>query len=338
MESLPLLDAVEPKFMDKLAERADDLAHGDKPSDLVKAAIAVGSVPIMLGALASTAVAQAPQTVIDVLQYALLLENLENQFYLGVTGASGSPFAAAFATVRGKFAAANATILPTLNLLSQHETAHVALLQTVIKVLGATPNTYDPATTFDFTGARKVGGDPNGPFYPATQDVTFLLAGTQGFEDTGVRAYKGQAAKLMGSSYLTPALQIHALEARHASRIRRLRRTLDTANTQVRYSGTVKGDAAAAAGAPTGASLPMAVVNAFAAIYAGEGNTMHTVNNGTSDATIDAQGLSGLSSGADVTLAFDEALGATAVAGIVQTFIIPDLPALSSNLQLSNPV
>jgi hypothetical protein len=47
---------------------------------------------------------------------------------------------------------------------------------------------------------------------------------SQGFEDTGVRAYKGQAAALMANdAVLTTALQIHSVEARHASAVRRLR-------------------------------------------------------------------------------------------------------------------
>ena len=53
---------------------------------------------------------------------------------------------------------------------------------------------------------------------------TQLLILAQAFEDTGVRAYKGQAANLIGQGeLLTAALQIHSVEARHASEIRRLR-------------------------------------------------------------------------------------------------------------------
>ena len=51
-----------------------------------------------------------------------------------------------------------------------------------------------------------------------------FLAVAQAFEDTGVRAYKGQAPALMGSpGVLQTALQIHSVEARHASEVRRLR-------------------------------------------------------------------------------------------------------------------
>jgi hypothetical protein len=322
MEQKSLFGAVEPKVMAAIADRAREIADGDRPTDLIKAAVALGSVPIVLGALAASAPAQAASdSAVSVLQYAFLLENLENEFYRGVTGVAGSPFANAFATVRGKFAGVagvGSTIMPTLNLLAQHETAHVNLLRTVLQQFGVT-TTYDPAQTFDFTGGRKVGGDPNGAFYPATQDVNFLLAGTQGFEDTGVRAYKGQAGVLLstanGLKYLTTALQIHAVEARHAARIRRLRRLITPTATDIRYSGTIKG-------ASAGGTLPSNVQAAFAAIYAGEDNTKHTVNNG-SNVTIDAAGLSGLPAGTDVTLAFDEPLGAVAVGAIVQNFIIP---------------
>ena len=46
----------------------------------------------------------------------------------------------------------------------------------------------------------------------------------QAFEDTGVRAYKGQAGNVASSKpILQAALQIHSVEARHASQVRRMR-------------------------------------------------------------------------------------------------------------------
>ena len=45
-----------------------------------------------------------------------------------------------------------------------------------------------------------------------------FLAVSQALEDTGVRAYKGQAGNLKSSDeILTVALQIHSVEARHAA-------------------------------------------------------------------------------------------------------------------------
>ena len=56
------------------------------------------------------------------------------------------------------------------------------------------------------------------------------LAMAQTFEDTGVRAYKGQAPALQGNrTVLTAALEIHSVEARHASHIRQMRRALNAA-------------------------------------------------------------------------------------------------------------
>jgi hypothetical protein len=47
----------------------------------------------------------------------------------------------------------------------------------------------------------------------------------QTFEDTGVRAYKGQAPNLISNNdYLTAALQIHSVEARHAAHLREMRK------------------------------------------------------------------------------------------------------------------
>ena len=327
-----LLGAIEPDAMAAICDRREAITRGIKASSFVTAALSMGSIPIALGALATEVKAQAATTVVvDVLQYALLLENLEAEFYKAVLNSSSVPaFNAAFATVRALVPAA---ALPALTLIRDHEIKHVAFLRRVISSLGATPTTYDPAATFDFTGGR---GSGTGPFAAATTDLGFLLAATQGFEDTGVRAYKGQAGKLLRTpSALTPALQIHSLEARHAAKIRRLRRgTANSATdaTAVRFSGTVKGGGQAAAGS-TASGLPAEVVSAFAAIYANEQNTSHTVNNGTADATIDAAGLAGLNPGTDVTLAFDEALSAVQVGAIVQPFIIPPvtLPASLQN-------
>jgi len=47
----------------------------------------------------------------------------------------------------------------------------------------------------------------------------------QTLEDTGVRAYKGQAGNLLGTGdVLEAALNIHSVEARHASHIRQMRK------------------------------------------------------------------------------------------------------------------
>lgn len=141
---------------------------------------------------------------VGALQLALTLEYLENEFY-------------DLALQSGVLPSGRPEIVYMQ--ISKHEQAHVDFLFAGLEGAGATPV---EKPTFDFT----VGGmfDPfndNG----AGQETAYaqLLALAQAFEDTGVRAYKGQAGNLLGSPFLTAALQIHSVEARHASEIRRLR-------------------------------------------------------------------------------------------------------------------
>ncbi len=64
-----------------------------------------------------------------------------------------------------------------------------------------------------------------GNFPTVFSDYGLFLAVAQTFEDTGVRAYKGQAGNLMSNNeVLTAALNIHSVEARHASHIRQMRK------------------------------------------------------------------------------------------------------------------
>ena len=75
---------------------------------------------------------------------------------------------------------------------------------------------------FDFSGGM---GSGTGPFKDAFTNLELFLNVAQTFEDTGVRAYKGRAAEIvMGGAYLTAALQIHSVEARHAAHIRLMRK------------------------------------------------------------------------------------------------------------------
>ncbi len=157
-------------------------------------------LPLGAALLAPTPVrAQGGGTsVVDVLNFALLLEYLEAEYY--VTGLSSNNLL-------------SGDIRQKIILISQHETSHVELLKSAISSSGGTPIT---SPTFDFTAG--------GTFNDVFSNMQTFLAVAQAFEDTGVRAYKGQAANLMSSdSALTTALQIHSVEARHASEIRRIR-------------------------------------------------------------------------------------------------------------------
>jgi hypothetical protein len=324
MENQPVLDTIDPELVARLAARRVEIEQGSPARSGVIAALALGSVPIALAALSKDLYAQGISMAIkNVLDFALALEIFENEFYKAVLGTSDSAAQnTAFATVR-----ASAALVPgaaaTLGQIQKHEVAHISTLMS----LGATNVFSLDATSFDFTGNRSATG--GGPFAKATTDLAFLLEVAQGAEDTGVRAYKGQAGNLMSSpAILEGALRIHSVEARHAARIRRMRRAAAGAPATVRYSGTVRGGDAAAAGATDLGPNATAVTAAFNKIY-GAGADAATA---PSEANI-IQGGVDLSTLPNTTgfgteayqEAFDEPLNRGDVIAIVQPFFIPNI-------------
>lgn len=275
--------------------------------------------PILELRRAAYAAAEPTAAIKAVLDFVLALEIFENEFYKAVLGTSSSSAQNnAFATVRAQ-AQAVPGVVPTLQQIQKDEAAHVATLLAA----GATNGFNLSATSFDFTGNRSASG--GGPFAAATTNLSFLLVMAQGAEDTGVRAYKGQVANLISDKEnLEAALRIHSVEARHAARIRRIRRAADTTNTTVRYSGTIRGGGAAAAGAGTQSA---AVAAALEKIYGqGTNSTSAPSEANTTQAGVTITSLSGAPFGTDpATEAFDEPLDRADVVAIVQPFFIPTI-------------
>lgn len=168
--------------------------------------LAMASIPFGLAAMSNKAFAAditpTPATPIGALQLALTLEYLEDEFYqMGLDSGVIPP------TENG------GRDLKVFQQIAAHEADHVAFLIAGLGGNGSANFVAKP--TFDFT--------VNGLFDPFNDYPTFLAL-AQAFEDTGVRAYKGQAANLISTpDLLTAALQIHSVEARHASEVRRLR-------------------------------------------------------------------------------------------------------------------
>ena len=165
--------------------------------------IALASIPFALGSMFQKAYASptAPtDLILDTLNFALTLEYLESNFYIK-------------AVASGIIPAGDATT--SLTTIRDHENEHVNFLKTAISAAGGTPVSFT-ADQFDFTAG--------GAFANVFTDYGTLLAVAQTFEDTGVRAYKGQAPNLISNNaYLTAALQIHSVEARHAAHLREMR-------------------------------------------------------------------------------------------------------------------
>lgn len=197
-----LLGSIDPEILETVATRREAIAKGASVSGKLAAMLALGSLPIALGALAKEAYGQAPADVVDVLQFALLLEYLEADFYNRALGSSslGIP----------------ASDLEIFRNIRSHENIHVTTIRSLITQKGATPRAMP---TFDFTAKGALPGFN----FSAGQYATFLAL-SQAFEDTGVRAFKGQAGRLINDKpILTAALTIHSVEARHAAEVRRLR-------------------------------------------------------------------------------------------------------------------
>ena len=170
--------------------------------------LALAAVPLALSSMFSKAYGQTPADVNGVLNFALTLEYLEAEFYNNIVVSPG-------------YATASATAKAALTKIKDDENKHVLFLKSVLGAAAV------PKPTFDFTGGKGTG---TGPFAGYLASLPVQLAMAQTFEDTGVRAFKGQAANLQSNRVvLTAALNIHSVEARHAAYIRELRRSLDQA-------------------------------------------------------------------------------------------------------------
>ncbi|OUJ75312.1 ferritin-like domain-containing protein [Hymenobacter crusticola] len=220
------LEKVDPEVYERFDSRRRVFKH---ISGLGKN-LAAAAVPLAFTAIFNKAYGQtstsAPSAT-DVLAFALKLEYLESYFYNAGLGAPGATATAAQTTFRNLFSATN---LSSLDKIRLDESNHVKAL-----VAALPANTVPvPATNiFDFTGGK---GSNAGPFAGVFVNPAIFLAVAQSLEDTGVRAYKGGAPYLMstttaGRSILETALNIHSVEARHASRLRTMRRAGASNNT-----------------------------------------------------------------------------------------------------------
>jgi len=231
--------------------------------------------------LARQARAQSAGTDVDILNYALTLEYLEASFYnQGVAS--------------GVIAGADRPLFQTIQ---RDENAHVAFLRTALSGAGATPVSFTD-DDFDFTAG--------GTFDPFGDYPTFLIL-SQAFEDTGVRAYKGQAASITNKDYLTAALQIHSVEARHAAAVRRVRD----------LQGWIPGSG-------SDAPAPIAAVYASGQSRRGVTDPSPAEGNLVQGGVDLSAALSGYTN-EEIQEAFDEPLGTASVKNIADPFVVPDL-------------
>ncbi len=214
------IEKVDPEVYGRLDSRRSVFKHMSGLGQKLTAA----ALPLAVGAIFNKAYAQTPVglTVVDVLNFALKLEYLESFFYQQRTALTGL----------------STPISTSLGLIATDEANHVNFLRTVITTtLSSTAVTAPTAATFDYTGGK---GSNAGPFIDYRTNINTYLALAQSFEDTGVRAYKGAApltSVMANKTVLTAALNIHSVEARHASQIRAMRRALATTGSPAPSQG-----------------------------------------------------------------------------------------------------
>lgn len=283
MNFLNILQDIE-KIDPEITERINPRRAAIKNITSFGSKVALSALPFALGTLFTKAYGQTGNaSVNDVLNFALTLEYLEEEFYVKGNALINSKIPSEAA--RG-----------ALKQIEKDESAHVNFLKGFLKTNAIAKPTFDFERVFPtvFT------------------DYATFLAVSQVLEDTGVRAYKGQAPSLLGNKdVLTAALGIHAVEARHASHIRQMRRALPTSGvTDVITPWISLGSA--------GQANDSGVGSAVDPNYAGEDNIKH--------GTVTITDLK-LSTGANVSKkiaveSFDEPLGTQAVLDIANLFIV----------------
>lgn len=131
--------------------------------------------------------------LVDILNYALTLEHLEDKFYReGLQNFTLSDFEAA---------GFDETFYNNIKETSLDESTHVSFLTSALTAAGATP-VQECTYAFGVTDVR-----------------TFIVTASI-LEGVGVTAYLGAAADIMSKDYLTAAGSILTVESRHSAYIR----------------------------------------------------------------------------------------------------------------------
>ncbi len=250
-------------------DAVERLEHATRRSFMTKfsRSLTAAAVPTTMASIFNKAYAFSNEAI-EVLKFALTLEYLEDEFYkMGLNAP-------------GLFSGDNGKYMGVFQQISKHETQHVKFLE------GALGAAAPAKPTFDFTA---------GGTYKAFTDFDTFVFLSHAFEDTGVRAYKGQAGNLMrdgDEALLDYALQIHSVEARHAAKVRDIL-------SVIRGIDRIKPWITLQEGSP-------------AAVYAGD---QLVVQGG-----VDLTGIAGKSLDA-ITESFDEPLNKDQVLAIAKPFI-----------------
>jgi len=202
MDLLKIFSEIE-KFDGEVYGRFDTRRRVFKHMAGLGKTITAATLPALLSTMFNKAYGQTAPLSADIkntLNLALQLEYLEFHFYNRALNTPGL---------------IPPTDVPAITIIRDDEQGHINALKAVLLTDAFPDPTFE---AFDYTAGGRLA--------PFSSPVEFY--GTaQGFVDTGVRAYKGGAPKLMANKdILTAALNIHSVEARHSTHVRLVRRTL----------------------------------------------------------------------------------------------------------------
>ena len=178
-------------------DRDDALAEASACSDRVSRAqalrLAGGAMATTL-ALGAGPARAAQRSDVAILNYALSLEYVQAAFY----------------TEAERAGALHGALAHQARIVGAHERAHVAAFR---KVLG-----------------RHAIARPHFDFHGRTEQPDAFRDTAVAFEDLAVAAYKDKVPLIENPTYLSTAVAIHSVEARHAAWIRRLAGVLPAAH------------------------------------------------------------------------------------------------------------
>jgi rubrerythrin len=137
-------------------------------------------------------------TDIDVLNYALTLEHLENAFYREAFETYDRETFNDADIVQNYSTENDQSLYTNIEVIGEHEATHVEVLEQAVQLLGGDPVSE---ATYDF----------------GIDSVETFLGLAQVFENTGVAAYAGAAPFIESPDMVSAALSIRSVEARHAA-------------------------------------------------------------------------------------------------------------------------
>lgn len=181
--------------------RRDAITSAATKSSQFLTALGIGAIPVALAALSRSASAQTTTDLKDGLQLCLLVTQLQADLHLKAASASG--------------------FLPSADLsaMSGMRVQDAAQVQVIGSLITQQNDTPADQPVFDYTAKGAFPGFS----FASGQYSTYQII-VHGLEDLGVRAMKGQIARMTANTnVMSQMATLASVQGRHAAEIRRIR-------------------------------------------------------------------------------------------------------------------